>query len=92
MVCGTASMKTKILALSLGIICHLSFCAAVTVMMVALYGSMDINARTLPWGAALAVNLLLLIQFPVLHSLMLKPSGRAFLSRCLYRTASSDRS
>jgi protein-S-isoprenylcysteine O-methyltransferase Ste14 len=79
--CGTASMKTKILALSLGIICHLSFCAAVTVMMVALYGSMHINALTLPWGAAIAVNLLLLIQFPVLHSLMLKPSGRAFLSR-----------
>lgn len=81
MVCGTASMKTKFLALSLGIICHLSFFAAVTVMMVALHGSMHINALSLPWGAALGLNLLLLMQFPVLHSLMLRPSGRAFLSR-----------
>lgn len=81
MVCGTASMKIKILALSLGIICHLSFLAAITSMMGALYGSMRTTSLTLPWETAVALDLLLLVQFPVLHSLMLKPSGRAFLSR-----------
>lgn len=81
MVCGTASMKTKILALSLGIICLVSFWTAVTIMMVALHGSMRINDLSLPLGAAVALNLLLVMQFPVLHSLMLRPSGRAFLSR-----------
>jgi protein-S-isoprenylcysteine O-methyltransferase Ste14 len=74
-------MKIRLLALSLGILCHLSFAGAVGVMMAALFGSMRISSPSLSWGAALAIDLILLLQFPLLHSLMLRPSGRAFLSR-----------
>lgn len=74
-------MKIRLLALSLGVLCHLSFCAAVVMMAVALFGDMRINPLSLPWAGALSVDLLLLIQFPLLHSVMLRPSGRAFLSR-----------
>jgi protein-S-isoprenylcysteine O-methyltransferase Ste14 len=75
------SMKIRLLALSLGILCHLSFCTAVVMMAVALFGSMRISPLSLPWVGALSLDLLLLIQFPLLHSVMLRPSGRAFLSR-----------
>lgn len=76
-------MKTKILAITLGLICHLSFCAAVCIMMVALFGSMDVGSISIAPRAALPVDLLLLMQFPILHSLMLRPSGRRILSRLL---------
>ena len=74
-------MKTKILALILGLICHLSFCAAVSIMMVALFGTMDVGLKSMPQGASLPIDLLLLLQFPILHTLMLRPSGRRILSR-----------
>jgi protein-S-isoprenylcysteine O-methyltransferase Ste14 len=52
-------------------------------MMVALFGSMDVGSISIPPSAALPVDLLLLMQFPILHSLMLRPSGRRILSRLL---------
>ena len=74
-------MKIRILALILGALCHLSFLTSVAIMMFALYGTMRVNALSLSTGTALAIDLLLVIQFPIFHSLMLRPSGRAFLSR-----------
>lgn len=74
-------MRIRILALALGALCHLSFLAAVGTMMLALYGGMRVNTLSLPMGTALAIDLLLVLQFPILHSLMLHPSGRTFLSR-----------
>ncbi len=74
-------MKIRLLALSLGTICHLSFGAAVVMMAISLFGAMQINPVSLPVLPALAINLLLVIQFPVIHSALLKPSGRALLGR-----------
>ena len=74
-------MKIRILALALGALCHLSFFAAVGMMMFALYGGMRVNTLSLSPGAALGIDLLLVVQFPILHSLMLRPSGRTILSR-----------
>jgi hypothetical protein len=64
-------MKTKLLALILGLICHLSFGAAVVVMMVGLFGSMDVSGIVRPSAGALLVDLALLLQFPVLHTTLL---------------------
>lgn len=73
-------MKTKALALLLGSICHLSFFAAVLVMMVALFGGMNLFAPSLSVGSAIAFDLALVLQFPLLHTLLLRPAGRRFLS------------
>lgn len=73
-------MKIKALALTLGIICHLSFIAAVIFMMAALFGGMDLHGGAHTPGSALALDIFLLAQFPILHSLLLRPSGRRFLS------------
>lgn len=73
-------MRTKALALTLGVVCHLSFIAAVIMMMVALFGGMSPFAPKLSPGLALVADLILLSQFPLLHTLMLRPSGRRVLS------------
>lgn len=74
-------MKVRILALTLGALCHLSFLAAVGMMMLSLYGGMRVNTLSLPMGTALAIDLLLVLQFPLIHSVLLSPAGRIFLSR-----------
>lgn len=73
-------MGTKTLALTVGALCHLSFCAAVIIMMIALFGGMNGYLPPLARGSAILLDVLLLLQFPVLHTLMLRPSGRKFLA------------
>ncbi len=77
---GYIQMGTKALALTLGVICHLSFCAAVLVMMIALFGGINPSPYFAHHGAAILLDAALVLQFPVLHTLMLRPSGRRFLS------------
>ena len=70
-------------ALTLGIACHLSFLAAITAMALWLFGGMDLGPlRLSPW-ASLGWDVLLLLQFPFLHSLLLGQRGRAVVARML---------
>ena len=69
------------LALSYGFICHLSFVLGVGTMMAAMYFGMSRSLGTVaaPWSWV--ANAALLLQFPVVHSLLLTGRGRAILGR-----------
>jgi steroid 5-alpha reductase family enzyme len=69
---------------------HALFAAAITAMVLALYGGLRIGAGTLHGPAALIANALLALQFPMLHSWMLTPRGRGFLARMAPREFGRD--
>lgn len=58
-------------ALTYGVLCHLVFAAAVLWMFWALYNGMSVSLGAVPWPWAALANFALLVQFPVLHSLLL---------------------
>ncbi|QFT62286.1 isoprenylcysteine carboxylmethyltransferase family protein [Roseivivax sp. THAF30] len=59
------------LALAYGALCHFVFAAAVLWMFWTLYNGMTTAFGAVPWPWAALTNLALLLQFPVLHSLLL---------------------
>lgn len=71
-------MKLKYLALLLGIICHSSFIIGIGCMAYMLYFGMTRSIAPLPFGGR-AMNLLLLVQFPTIHSLLLSRKGQRLL-------------
>ena len=75
------SSSRKVLALGYGLVCHLCFLAGVLTMMAAVFFGMSRSLGTVSapwsWGA----NIFLLVQFPLVHSLLLSSRGRALLAR-----------
>ena len=69
------------LALCYGLICHLSFVLGVGTMMAAMYFGMSRSLGAVPAPWTWVVNAVLLLQFPVVHSLLLTGRGRAVLGR-----------
>lgn len=69
------------LALASGIACHGTFVLALAWMASALYGGMQVGRG--PWHgtAAWIANGLLVLQFPLLHSLLLTSRGRRALAK-----------
>ena len=78
-----AGRKTGRVALAVcyGIVCHLSFIAGVATMIAAMFFGMSrsLGALHSPWSWI--ANAALLVQFPLLHSLLLTSRGRALLVR-----------
>lgn len=74
------TIKQRLFALALGIACHLAFAAAVLSMMLKLYNGMR-GGPALPLPAAIAWDLLLILQFPLFHSLLLTARGGRVLDR-----------
>ena len=70
-------------ALTLGIVCHVSFLAAIAAMALWLFGGMDLGPVHASPYASLAWDLVLLLQFPFLHSFLLGVRGSKFLQRAL---------
>ena len=70
-----------IIALVWGGICHILFAGAVLAMIIGMWFGMSLAIGTVPppwsWGA----NCLLLLQFPLAHSLLLTGTGYRWLSR-----------
>lgn len=68
-------------ALAFGVVCHTIFALAVLAMISAMFFGMSesFGAVSTPW--AYGVNALLLLQFPLTHSLLLTGSGRRWLLR-----------
>jgi methanethiol S-methyltransferase len=58
-------------AVVMGAACHAAFAAAVGSMAWALATGMQLGRGSLTGGSAVAVNLLLMLQFPLLHSFLL---------------------
>ena len=69
------------LALCFGAVCHLSFALGVLTMMVAMFFGMSRSLGTVPAPWTWVANAALLIQFPLVHSLLLTNRGRALLGR-----------
>lgn len=71
------------LALGLGAVCHAVFAAAVLAMIVAMAFGMSESLGAVPWPWAALANAALILQFPLVHSLLLTKRGGAWLSRLL---------
>lgn len=69
------------LALLAGAICHAVFALAVLAMMAAMFLGLSESFGTVPWPWAILANAALIVQFPLVHSLLLTPRGGRWLSR-----------
>lgn len=72
-------MRGRIVATLLGLVCHVSFAAAVVVMFQGLQGGMNVGLGGLHGVWAVLEDLALLVQFPIIHSLLLSKRGRGYL-------------
>jgi protein-S-isoprenylcysteine O-methyltransferase Ste14 len=71
------------LALVVGLVCHATFAIAIMAMIAAMFFGLSESFGTVPWPWAALSNLLLIIQFPVIHSILLTKRGGQFLSRLI---------
>ena len=70
-------------ALTLGLICHTVFTAAVLAMITAMFFGLSESYGRVPWPWALIANAALILQFPLGHSLLLTGSGGRWLARLI---------
>lgn len=70
-------------ALAMGLICHLLFAAAVLTMIVAMFFGLSESLGRVRWPWAVLANAALILQFPLLHSLLLTGPGGRFLARLI---------
>jgi protein-S-isoprenylcysteine O-methyltransferase Ste14 len=75
---GAARIAT---ALIYGIVCHVIFAAAVLSMIVAMFFGMSLSFGTVPAPWSVLANAALIAQFPIMHSILLTPSGGKFLAK-----------
>jgi hypothetical protein len=71
------------LALIAGVACHLTFAAAVTAMIVAMFFGLSEGLGRVPWPWAILANAALVLQFPLAHSLLLTGPGGRWLARLI---------
>ena len=64
-----------------GATCHALFGLAVAAMIVAMFFGMSMSFGAIAWPWAVVVNALLLLQFPLAHSLLLTERGGRLLAR-----------
>lgn len=78
-----------LIALSYGVLCHVSFLVGVLAMIAAMFFGMSrsLGAVPAPWNWI--ANAALLVQFPLAHSLLLTTRGRAFVARLAPRGTGS---
>ncbi|UCF51033.1 MAG: isoprenylcysteine carboxylmethyltransferase family protein [Bradyrhizobium sp.] len=72
-----------VLALTCGIVVHLAFAAAVLAMISAMFSGMSRSFGTVPWPWAALTNALLILQFPLVHSVLLTRRGGHWLGRLI---------
>lgn len=70
-------------ALVAGFAVHLAFAAGVGAMILAMFFGMSESFGTVAWPYAAAVNALLIVQFPAVHSFLLSKRGGAILTRLI---------
>ncbi len=70
-----------VLALSFGIACHLTFVTAVLAMIAAMFLGLSEGFGRVPWPWAIAANAALILQFPLMHSVLLTGPGGRLLAR-----------
>lgn len=76
------SGRARILAaLTFGLLVHTVFAAAVLSMIWAMFFGMSRSLGSVPWPYAFLANAALVLQFPLVHSLLLTPRGSRWLAR-----------
>ncbi|MCR9254604.1 MAG: isoprenylcysteine carboxylmethyltransferase family protein [Alphaproteobacteria bacterium] len=73
--------KEILTALTAGGLCHGLFALGAGSMVIGMFFGMTLGQGTVPWPYAGLVNALLLLQFPLLHSLLLTGPGRRLVAR-----------
>ena len=68
-----------LVSLIYGCVCHAIFAVAVIAMIVVMYTGMTISVGRVPAPWSWAVNMCLILQFPIGHSLLLSKRGRKFI-------------
>jgi protein-S-isoprenylcysteine O-methyltransferase Ste14 len=71
------------LALAFGALCHLLFAAGVLAMIAAMFFGLSQSFGTVPWPWAALANAALILQFPLVHSLLLTARGGRLLARLI---------
>lgn len=69
------------LALTFGVAVHLFFAVAVAAMILEMFFGMSRSLGSVPWPYAIVTNAFLILQFPLVHSLLLTGPGRRVLLR-----------
>lgn len=72
-----------LLALTFGGLVHAIFAAAVLSMILAMFFGMSRSLGAVPWPFAAVANAVLLLQFPIVHSLLLTNRGSCWLANLL---------
>jgi ubiquinone biosynthesis O-methyltransferase len=85
-------LRRRLLALGYGLGCHTLFAVGVGAMIVAMYFGMSRSIGRVPAPWRLLANALLLLQFPLVHSLLLTRPGGAVLKRLAPRAVSASMS
>lgn len=78
-----AGARRIALALTLGVLCHTVFALAVLSMIVAMFFGMSKSLGAAPWPWAMLANAALIVQFPLLHSVLLTGPGGRLLARLI---------
>jgi protein-S-isoprenylcysteine O-methyltransferase Ste14 len=76
----SAPLPRRAVALCYGVACHVAFLLAIIAMVVALFDGMRLGFGRLHGGAAAVADAALLLQFPLIHSLLLTRRGRRALA------------
>ena len=74
-----AGARRILLALALGVVCHATFAAAILAMIAAMFFGLSESLGMVPWPWAIVVNLVLIAQFPIVHSVLLSKRGDRLL-------------
>ena len=69
-----------------GLICHLTFAAAVLAMIIAMFFGMSESLGRVPAPWAIIANIFLILQFPLTHSMLLSKRGGGVLAKLAPRT------
>jgi methanethiol S-methyltransferase len=76
-------MGRILLALSLGVLCHALFAVAVLSMIVAMFFGLSESLGRVPWPWAALANAALIVQFPLIHSVLLTGPGNRWLAKLI---------
>ena len=73
--------RPVVLALVMGVLCHIAFTVAVVSMIAAMFFGISESFGQVSWPWALVTNALLVVQFPLAHSFFLTGRGSRWLAR-----------
>jgi methanethiol S-methyltransferase len=82
---GEGVFERRFTAVVAALVCHTTFVVAVGAMFVGLWNGMGVGVGPFHGSSAWIANALLLLQFPLFHSLALSSRGRAFMARLVPR-------